>query len=140
MWTSDIHIGIVRDESKFEYTKKLICWQSREYNGHSRSDVITGAVKLGFSFNPTREVWLMSAPYFALQLSTWLYPELKEIHLWGIDLEGAKFYDSKWEIAPGEVKRQNEEFVFARKALAAKGICVLNHSKGKGCTAFERAE
>ncbi|MHC4426938.1 MAG: hypothetical protein ACYSYV_12700 [Planctomycetota bacterium] len=83
------------------------------------------------------QFFIPNAPYMALQIAAWM--GFKEIHFWGLDLHGCKFWDRNWQIPGSTAQLQNRQFKIANRALKKLGVRVINHSKGTHCTAFERA-
>jgi hypothetical protein len=91
---------------------------------------------LGFCVDLERDTfYIPSAPYMALQLARWM--GFEEMHFWGLDLHGAKFWNAEWEIGQSAAQLQNRQFKFANRALKKLGVRVINHSAGTHCSAFE---
>ena len=92
---------------------------------------------LGFCTDLVNDTFFIpSVPYMALQIANWM--GFAEIHFWGLDLHGGKFWKPDWKIVAGTAKQQDREFKLANRKLKALGVRVVNHSKGTLCTAFER--
>jgi hypothetical protein len=82
------------------------------------------------------QFYIPNAPYMALQLAAWM--GIREIHFWGLDLHGAKFWDPTWKIGLPTAQLQNRQFKYANRALKKLGVRVVNHSAGTRCSAFEK--
>ncbi len=93
---------------------------------------------LGFCTDLINEQFFIpNVPYMDLQIAAWM--GFKEIHFWGLDLHGCKFWDAKWEIPQATAQLQNRQFKYANRELKKLGVRVINHSAGTHCTAFEVA-
>lgn len=94
---------------------------------------------LGFCADLERDrFFIPSVPYMALQIAAWM--GTSEIHIWGLDLHGSKFWDKDWQIMHATAQLQNRQCKLANRALKAMGVRVVNHSRGTHCTAFEVAQ
>lgn len=92
---------------------------------------------LGFCMDLERDkFYIPNVSYMALQLAR--YMGFAEMHFWGLDLHGAKFWRKDWEIGDGPAKQQNRQFKYAWRVLKPLGVRVVNHSAGTLCTVFER--
>lgn len=104
-----------------------------------RRIVVDGRVhKLGFCLDLVNDrFYIPSVPYMALQIAAWI--GFKEMHFWGLDLHGSKFWNEDWKMSKDTAQLQDRQFKLANRKLKALGVRVVNHSQGTHCTAFERA-
>ena len=131
------HLFIGQGDDEEQEAKKL---EALKHIEADRVTLLPGHEKrygLGFCTDLVNDTfYIPSVPYMALQIANWM--GFAEIHFWGLDLHGGKFWQKDWLIGTPTARLQDRQFKLANRKLKALGVRVVNHSKGTHCTAFER--
>ncbi len=133
-----VFIGINRDQkeanqTKNELRKKLNTRHSMLIDGWTQNDCVTKTI--GFAIDlESQRLWMPNTPYLALQFILWM--GYKHVDIWGLDLEGPKFWDPDWRMTEGHAKQQDEFFQYAARVLVNDGVTVINRNPKSQCTAF----
>jgi hypothetical protein len=133
--TKCLVVGVARDQNKDRLIEKVKAERTIVMAGWTQNDSVTRGI--GFALDLVNErPWMPNTPYLALQFVRWA--GYKYIDIWGLDLEGTKFWDKTWTMNEGPAKQQDDFFNYAAGILEADGVRVINRNPDSKCTAFER--
>jgi hypothetical protein len=91
-----------------------------------------------FSADFAEPFWLPNVALFSLQLAALL--GFHRIEIWGLDLDGPKFWDER-RVMPEPIRGiQNRQLNFAAPILKERDICVINRNAHSLCGAFPKKE
>ncbi len=131
---------------------KYLLWRDLLFESATEVASFTREVGGGFSKNLAMHgAWMPSTPILALQLA--IYLGFVEIHFYGLDLVGHKFFAPWWKVwrrfmNVGAKKlnqataiKQNEYFILAAHAIRLNypNVRIYNHNPESACGAFEKA-
>ncbi len=100
---SDLFVGIDDDEKTTKSKRGLY----QEISANETTELRGWTSRYGPEFvkDLNDPVWLPNVGVMALQLAHWM--GFREIHFWGLDLYGVKFWDSDWKISQPRARLQD---------------------------------
>ncbi len=85
-----------------------------------------------------KPIWLPNVGIMALELGYWM--GFRRFDIWGLDLQGCKFWDPSWVIGESTAKLQDTQFRFVARVLRRLDVQVINHNPRSLCGAFPKKE